>query len=102
MSNKKLRSLKFTWPMLHGTISIAMAKCGQKNCKCRKDPSSLHGPYYRWTGRLNGKITTKTITRELAQECEKRIKNYQKLVKDIEKLIEEASLTAPWLLQDKK
>jgi hypothetical protein len=102
MSNDKTRTLRFFWPMLHGTISKAMAKCGQKNCKCRKNPNELHGPYYRWTGRLNGKITTKTLTKELAQECQRRIKNYQKLQRKIEELINEASDSAPWTQSDDK
>src|SRR6516162_6677073 len=29
--------------------------------------------YYRWTGWINGKATTKTISEEIARECQKRI-----------------------------
>ena len=79
-----------------------MAKCGQKNCRCRKDPKALHGPYFRWTGRINGKITTKTITKELARECQRRIKNYNQLRRKIEELIKEASDSAPWTQSDKE
>jgi len=102
MSKQKTRTLHFEWPFLHGTISQAMAKCGQKNCRCRKDPKALHGPYHRWTGRLNGKITTKTLTKELAEECQRRIENYQKLQKNIEKLVEEAADSAPWAQSGEK
>ena len=97
MSKKKKRIIEFDWPILHGTISTARAKCGQKNCRCQTDPKALHGPYYRWTGRLHGKITTKTLSKELAQECERRIKSYQQLQKKLEKVIEEASDSAPWI-----
>lgn len=96
MSSKKRRKIEFDWPILHGTISTAMAKCGQENCRCRKDPAALHGPYYRWTGKIDGKITTKTLTKELAEECEQRIKNYKKLQETIEKLLLEGSDSAPW------
>jgi len=96
MSSKKNKSLNFIWPILHGSISTAMAKCGQKNCRCQTDPKALHGPYYRWTGRLNGKLTTKTVSKEIARECERRIRNYQNLQKKIEKLIKDGADSAPW------
>ena len=102
MSNQRKRILQFEWPILHGTVSKAMAKCGQKNCRCKKDPKALHGPYYRWTGRLNGKITTKTITKELLEECQRRIERYQQLQKKLEELIQEASDSAPWHQSEEK
>jgi hypothetical protein len=102
MSTQRKKNLHFDWQILHGTISKAMAKCGQKNCRCRKDPKALHGPYYRWTGRLNGKVTTKTITKELAEECQRRIDRYQRLQEKLDELIEEAAESAPWIQGGKK
>jgi hypothetical protein len=96
MSKQKAKTLKFNWPILHGSVSSAMAKCGQKNCRCQKDPKALHGPYYRWIGNIDGKKTTRTISKEAAQECQQWIKNYNKLQKQIEKLIDEAIDSAPW------
>ena len=96
MSTQKKKTLFFDSPILHGSISTAMAKCGQKNCRCQKDSNALHGPYYRWTGVINGKRTTRTISKEAAQECQRWIKNYDKLRKQIEKLIDEAIDSAPW------
>ena len=93
--NKKLR-IEFEWPILHGTISTAVAKCGTKSCRCHQDPDALHGPYYRWTGAIDGKRTTKTISREVAEECERRISNYRKLQRQIESLLKKAIDSAPW------
>jgi hypothetical protein len=56
-------------PILPGTISTARAKCGKPTCRCRQDPKFLHGPYYRWTGWINDKPTTKTVSQEIAREC---------------------------------
>jgi len=92
----KTQTISIDWPILHGTISTASAKCGQKNCKCHHDEKALHGPYYRWTGKLNGKITTITLTKEIAQECQWRIANYRKLQKDLESLLQIAIDSAPW------
>jgi len=84
-------------PILPGTISTARAKCGKKTCRCHQDPKHLHGPYYRWTGWIDGKATTKTLTKKLAEECERRIKNYRQLQKNLESLVSEALANAPWI-----
>ena len=68
-------------PILPGTISTSHGKCGKPTCRCHQDPKYLHGPYYRWTGWINGKPTTKTISEEIARECQKRIENYKELQK---------------------
>jgi hypothetical protein len=85
-------------PILSGSISTAESRCGKQTCACRKKRSpELHGVYYRWTGFINGRRTTKTLSREVASECERRIRNFRKLQKDIQRLLREAIADAPWL-----
>jgi hypothetical protein len=50
----------------------------------------------RWTGFIDGKRTTKTVSKEEALECKRRIKNFRKLQKEIEQLLREALASAPW------
>ena len=83
-------------PILPGSVSKVSSQCGKANCACKAKPPQLHGPYYRWTGFINGKRTTKTISHELAMECEKRIKRYAKLQNKMDREIKEALLDAPW------
>ena len=45
---------------------------------------------------LGGKRTTKTLSKEVARECQRRIKNYRKLQQAIEKLLAQALADAPW------
>ena len=101
MPSKKLIIIA-TGPILSGTISIAHAKCGKATCRCRQDSNYLHGPYYRWTGWINGKPTTKTVTEEVARECQKRIENYKDLQKKIDDTVADALDQAPWMQQKKK
>jgi hypothetical protein len=89
-------------PILPGTISTAQAKCGKRTCRCRWDPNYRHGPYYRWTGWINGKPTTKTISEEIARECQSRIDNYKVLQKNIEKTVADALDQAPWTQEQRK
>ena len=98
--NIKMKTQKMTieadLPLLSGCISTAQSTCGKPNCACQQDPPQLHGPYYRWTGLIAGKPTTKTISRTQAQECRRRIKNYRTLQKKVSRLVEQSLRQAPW------
>ena len=101
MSSKKLTettqiTIVAEGPILPGSISTAKSQCGKPNCACKASPPKLHGTYYRWTGFLKGKRTTKTISKEAAEECERRIKNYRALQGQLDQITEEALENAPW------
>jgi Family of unknown function (DUF6788) len=83
-------------PILPGSISTAKSRCGKANCACKARPPKLHGTYYRWTGFIAGKRTTKTISKEMAEECERRIENYRALQSKLDQIVEEALTNAPW------
>jgi hypothetical protein len=92
------KRIELDWPILPGSISTAMSQCGKDGCGCKKKRSPrLHGTYYRWTGFINGKRTTKTISKKVAEECERRIKNFRRLQKEIDAMLTEALAQAPWL-----
>lgn len=88
-------------PILPGSISTAKSQCGKHNCACKGNPPELHGTYYRWTGIIDGKRTTKTISQEIARECEKRIRRYKAFQRRIENTLKEAIDDAPWNLRKK-
>jgi hypothetical protein len=96
--NKKLKSLALPvkLPLLPGSVSTARSTCGKPQCPCHQDPAKRHGIYYRWTGFLAGKRTTKTLSRTEARECQARIKNYRELQKTVAGLIRQALKSAPW------
>jgi hypothetical protein len=96
MSRNKI-TISVNGPILSGSISTAESTCGKPNCACKDNPPQLHGIYYRWTGAIDGKRTTRTISKEVARECERRIENYRALQKKIDELIEKALLEAPWI-----
>jgi hypothetical protein len=91
------KHLEIDWPILSGSISTAKSRCGKEGCACKKKRApELHGVYYRWTGFIGGKRTTKTVSKEAAQECKRRISNYRKLRKEIKRLLREGIADAPW------
>jgi hypothetical protein len=92
----KIFTLHITLPLLPGSLSTARSTCGKPNCACKAKPPKLHGPYYRWTGFLEGKRTTKTLSPQEARECKMRIANYRALGKQIGQLVRQALKEAPW------
>ena len=83
-------------PILPGSISSTKSQCGKPHCACKTSPAKLHGTYYRWTGFIAGKRTTKTISKQQAEECERRIKNYRALLHKLDQIAEDALVNAPW------
>ena len=88
--------------LLNGTISTARSRCGKKKCACKSKKPRLHGPYYRWTGIIKGKRTTKTITPEVASECRRRIQNYRRVKKQFDNILRRALQEAPWTADNRK
>src|SRR5580765_3055284 len=94
----KKRHITVDWPILPGSISTANSQCGTEGCACRKKRlPRLHGTYYRWTGFIDGKRTTRTISKEAAAECKRRIKRFRKLQRELDALLAEAVKAAPWV-----
>ena len=98
-SKKSARTTQITivakGPILPGSVSTANSQCGKPHCACKASPPKLHGTYYRWTGFLKGKRTTKTISKEAAEEAQRRI-IYRALQGQLDQLVEQALENAPW------
>jgi hypothetical protein len=104
MPKKKNKNITISIPspILPGTISTAISKCGTAKCACKANPPKLHGPYYRWTGLIDGRQTTRTISKETAEECERRISNFRILQKKVKHLMHQALEDAPWKINAQK
>jgi hypothetical protein len=98
---KQVITFKIVGPILPGSVSTADSQCGKPKCACKDRPPKLHGTYYRWTGVIDGKRTTKTISKEVAKECERRIRNYRVVQQKLSELLDEALNNAPWGDYDK-
>ncbi len=89
--------IEFEGPILAGRVSTVSLTCSNQNCACRRRVRPvLHGPYYRWSGIMDGKHTTRTLTKEQARECERRIKRLRQLEAKIDRLLHQALKEAPW------
>jgi hypothetical protein len=52
--------------IIDGSLGQISARCGKPNCRCKADPSALHGPYWQWSGRDNGKNICKRLHEDQA------------------------------------
>lgn len=49
---------------LPGSLGRRENVCGKPGCRCKADPPQLHGPYYLWTRKVDGKTVTRMLTDE--------------------------------------
>jgi hypothetical protein len=95
-SQTKTLCLRLDWPLLPGCISTVRSRCGRPRCVCKAKPPKLHGPYYRWTGLVDGKPTTITLSAAEVRECERRIRRFRRLQERLHALTDRAMRHAPW------
>ena len=53
-----------------GTLLRRMMGCGKPGCACKASPPRLHGPYYQWTRKVDGKTVTVGLSAEQAKLLE--------------------------------
>lgn len=58
-----------------GTITHRHTRCGKPGCRCGADPPQPHGPYYQWTGKIDGKTVTRRLTEAEAGRYQEWITN---------------------------
>jgi hypothetical protein len=73
-----------------GSISKCYQTCGTASCRCHRDKSYRHGPYYWWTSKENAKSKSILVPEGMLDEIRACINNY-KLLKNKIKLLEDIS-----------
>jgi hypothetical protein len=64
---------------LPGTVVTRHMRCGKARCRCKADPPQLHGPYYQWTRKVEGKTITRWLTDEQLARYQAWFANAQRL-----------------------
>jgi hypothetical protein len=60
------RALSRVGYIRRGTLLKRFMACGKPGCACQASPPRLHGPYYQWTRKVDGKTVTVRLTPEKA------------------------------------
>jgi hypothetical protein len=50
-----------------GSLAPRFTRCGKPTCACRADPPKLHGPYWHWSTKTNGKTVNRRLTEREAE-----------------------------------
>ena len=45
-----------------GSVALRSNRCGKDNCACHADPPRLHGPYWQWTAKVDGKTVNRRLS----------------------------------------
>lgn len=70
-----------------GRLREVYSKCGKKYCACQKDKNARHGPYILWDRKVNEKLTSKMVSKKLADQIKKWIDNRKKLEEMVQEIL---------------
>lgn len=45
-----------------GSVAPRYNRCGKEGCGCHGDPPRLHGPYFQWTAKVDGKTVNRRLS----------------------------------------
>jgi len=68
-----------------GTLLKRTKVCGKPGCRCAKEVSARHGPYYEWGHMQDGKLVHRTVSPEQATLLQQGIDNYRTVQKLLRK-----------------
>ena len=77
-----------------GSLAQRHNRCGKPNCRCHADPPQLHGPYWQWTTKIDGKTVNRRLTAAEAELYSEWINNDRRLRALISQMREVAAKAA--------
>ena len=76
-----------------GTLAPRFNRCGKTKCRCHSDPPRLHGPYWHWTAKIDGKTVNRRLSDAEAaiyQDCITNDRRLRGLVHELRTVAQEA------------
>ena len=83
-----------------GSITHRHTRCGKPTCHCRAEPPQLHGPYWQWTAKIDGKTVTRRLTPADAQRYQQWIANDRQLRALIDQMRQVAAKATEMILEE--
>lgn len=83
-----------------GSLAQRYNRCGKPSCRCHADPPQMHGPYWQWTAKVNGKTVNRRLTSTEAELYQEWIDNDRQLRDIITKMREVATAATELLLKE--
>jgi hypothetical protein len=83
-----------------GSLALRYNRCGKATCACHADPPRLHGPYWLYTAKVNGKTINKRMSEPEARLYQQWIANDRKARAILAQMRAITAQAAPLLLAD--
>jgi hypothetical protein len=64
---------------LPGTLIQRRVRCGYPGCRCHAEPPELHGPYWQWTRKKDGKTVSRQVPDDQVDDYRQWIDNHRRL-----------------------
>jgi hypothetical protein len=80
--------------VLRGSVVQTYKRCSSPGCGCQSDPAKLHGPYWQWNGKINGRMTSRALSeeqRDRYREWMHKARRFDEIVEELHALSSEAN-----------
>jgi len=74
--------------------------CGKPGCRCQADPPKLHGPYWQYSHKVDGKTITRRLTPDQARLYQQWIANRRRIDQLLAQMQQVSAQAAEILLRD--
>jgi hypothetical protein len=83
-----------------GSLAPRFTRCGKFNCACHDEPPKLHGPYWHWTAKVNGKTINRRLSDREAALYNEWIENDRRARALLAKMRDVASKAAALIVEE--
>jgi hypothetical protein len=83
-----------------GTLAPRFNRCGKSNCACHADPPRLHGPYWHFTAKVDGKTVNRRLNARQAELYNQWIANDREVRSLLAQMREVAAKAAELILHN--
>jgi hypothetical protein len=83
-----------------GSITHRHTRCGTPNCRCHADPPQMHGPYWQWTAKVDGKTVTRRLSDTEARLYQEWIANDRQLRAIVTQMRQVAAKATELMMRD--
>jgi hypothetical protein len=83
-----------------GSLAPRFTRCGKPTCACRADPPKLHGPYWHWSTKVNGKTVNRRLSAREAELYTQWIDNDRRARELLAKMREVAAQATALILKE--
>ncbi len=83
-----------------GSLAPRFTRCGKPHCACAADPPKLHGPYWHWSTKVNGKTVNRRLNNREAALYGEWIDNDRQARELLAQMRQLAAKAAPLMIEE--